>query len=78
MTISHIIEELNSVPEDKLVEVYDLVHSFAIQNQSQDAMKKKILSYSGSFADLDKDDLKDFLSNLKDTRKTMFNRDVDL
>jgi hypothetical protein len=78
LTLNTIIKEINDVPVNRLEELYQLVHSMTPKSIQTDALRKKILSYGGSFSDMSKKDYVDFLNQTKKTRTKIFDRNIDL
>ena len=46
--------------------------------KNSDGTSKKILSFAGSFGDMSEKDFNDFLEHTKNTRNTLFDRDINL
>ena len=67
-----LLEEIEKIPEDKVSDIYNLVHYFRLGLQSQKANPKKILSLSGSWKDMSEDNFNEFLNEVKIRRKTAF------
>jgi len=47
-----LINEIELIPDEKLLEVYHFIHDFRLGTQKVET-KKDLLSYSGSWIDLD-------------------------
>jgi len=77
-TINSIINELKEVPVNQLEEVYQLVHSLSRKVDRTESRREKILSFAGSFSDMSNDEYADFLNHIQETRKNLFNRDIEL
>ena len=75
---SSIIKEIKDVPENRLEELYELVHSMTPSSAKDETVRKKILSYAGVLNDMSKKDYKDYLDNTKKTRVKLFSRNIDL
>ncbi len=78
LTLNTILKELKSVPIDRLEDLYYIIHSFQTNAKKSDHISKKILSFAGSFSDMSEEDYNDFLQQTKDTRKDLFDRDINL
>lgn len=78
LTLNTILKEINDVPVNRLEELYQLVHSMTPKSKLTDAVRKKILSYGGSFSDLSNEDYNDFLNQTKNSRTKLFDRNIDL
>jgi hypothetical protein len=77
-TINSIINELKEVPVNQLEEVYQLVHSLSRKVDRTESRREKILSFAGSFSDMSNDEYADFLNYIQESRKNLFNRDIEL
>jgi hypothetical protein len=79
-TLSHILKEVDTVPVGRLEELYQLIRSLtpSIVSHQSDVRRKKILSFAGTFSDMEEVDYDDFLRKLKQTREKNFNRNIDL
>lgn len=77
LTLNSILKEIKDVPVNRLEELYQFVHSLTTKNKKTDALRKKILSFGGSFKDMSDKDYSDFLNQTKKTRVDLFERKVD-
>jgi hypothetical protein len=73
-----ILKEIEKVPDDRLDDLFALIHSFQKQNETSENRSKQILSYSGAFKGMSKNEYEDFQRQIKETRNTLFIRDVTL
>jgi hypothetical protein len=78
LTLNSILKEIKDVPVNRLEELYQFVHSLTPKNKKTDALRKKILSFGGSFNDMSDKDYSDFLNQTKKTRVDLFERKFDL
>ena len=78
MTFNSILKELKNIPEERLEELYQYIHSLNPRKKGSDQLRKKILSFAGSFSDMSKKEYKDFLQQTKKTRTKLFVRNIDL
>jgi hypothetical protein len=78
LTLKNIMNEMKDVPVNRLEELFQLVHSLALQSKPSATSRKKILSYGGAFSDLDSEEYTDFIERTKETRKQLLNRSIDL
>jgi hypothetical protein len=46
-----LIEELQRIPEDKLTQLYDLIHHFRVESETSDR-SLEIMQFAGCWADL--------------------------
>lgn len=78
LTINTILKEIKDVPVNRLEELYQLVQSMTTSTKHNESLRKKILSYGGSFSDMSNEDYLDFLSQTKKTRTKLFDRSIEL
>jgi hypothetical protein len=78
LTLNLILKEIKDVPVDRLEEVYEIVHSLALKSKPSESKRKKTMSLAGCLADMSEEDYRDFENHLKQTRKELFNRKIDL
>jgi hypothetical protein len=78
MTFKNILKELKDIPEERLEELYQYVHALNPKSKRTETLRKKILSFAGSFSDMNKKDYKDFLNQTKKTRSKLFERKISL
>lgn len=62
LTRAAIVKELKDVPENKLDEIYQFIHLFALKAKKSQALKKKILSFGGAFADMSREGYTQFVN----------------
>lgn len=77
-TLNAILNELKNVPVDKLEDLYSIIHSLRTNTKKADNANKEILSFAGSFGDISESDYNDFVKQTKQTRKNLFDRNIDL
>lgn len=78
LTLNAILKEMKDVPVNRLEELYQFVHSLTPATKQTKALRKKILSYGGSFSDMSSNDYKDYLNQTKKSRTKLFDRNIDL
>ena len=78
LTLNTILKEIKEVPTDRLEELYQFVHSLTLKSKKNEKIRKKILSFGGSFNDMSEDDYSDFLNQTKKTRTNFFDRYIDI
>ena len=78
MTFNSILKELKDIPSDRLEELYQFIHSLNPKKKGSEQMRKKILTFAGSFRDMSNKDYNDYLKQTKKTRTKLFTRNVDL
>ena len=67
-TKNALLKEINDLPDDRLDEVYEFVHSLNNDTKQKTDSRKKILSFSGAFSDMPQKDYTAFKNNTKRTR----------
>lgn len=78
LTINNILKEIKDVPSNRLEELYQFVNSLKPAAKKTSETKKKILSFSGIFADMDDKDYMDFVIHTKTTRTELFDRKIEI
>lgn len=78
LTVNDILKEIKDVPVNRLEELYQFVHSLKPVTKKTNTTKKKILSFSGIFADMDSKDYTDFVNHTKTTRTNLFDRKIEI
>jgi hypothetical protein len=78
MTLNAIIKEIKNIPVNRLEELYQLIHSMTPVSGHNESLRKKILSFGGSFSDLSNEDYSEFLDQTTKTRIELFNRDAEV
>ena len=80
MTITYqtIIEEVNQIHVAFLQDVYKILHSFALKVEHSKQNREKILELAGSWSDITDADFNDIMSEIKNDRNEMFNREIEL
>lgn len=78
MTFNSILKKLKDIPSDRLEELYQFIHSLNPKKRGSEKLRKKILTFGGSFSDMSKKDYNDYLKQTKKTRTNLFNRNADL
>lgn len=78
LRINSIIKEINEIPENRLQEIYEYIHSINPKSEKSDLNRKNILSFAGAFADLTTSEYSSFIKETKRTRAKLFSRKIDL
>lgn len=78
LTINTIIKEMKDVPIDRLEDLYQFVHSLTPEPGKAEDKRMKILSFAGSFSTMSNNDYSDFLSQTKNVRTTLFDRNIEV
>jgi hypothetical protein len=63
-----LINEIDLIPDEKLLEVYHFIHYFRLGTQKAET-KKDLLSYSGAWSDLDAEVFDDYMLDIVKRRK---------
>lgn len=77
LTINNILKEIKDVPVNRLEELYQFVHSLKPIAKNTNTAKKKILSFSGIFSDMNNKDFTEFVKHTKATRAGLFDRKIE-
>ncbi len=78
LTLNAILKEMKDVPVNRLEELYQFVHSLTPTTKQTETLRKKILSFGGSFSDMSSKDYNDYLNQTKKSRAKLFDRNIDL
>lgn len=69
-----IIEEINLIPEDKLTELYNLIHGFRITLKSSANNINEIMAFAGCWQDLSDEEFTDFSEEIEQRRQSSSRR----
>ena len=78
LTLNAILKKMKDVPVNRLEELYQFVHSLTPTAKQIKTLRKKILSYGGSFSDMSSQDYADYLNQTKKSRTKLFDRNIEL
>ena len=78
LTINAILKEIKDVPVNRLEELYQFVNSLTPKTKHPQTLRKKILSFGGSFSDLSNKDYEEFLDHISKSRTKILDRNIDL
>ena len=78
LTLNTILDEIKDVPVSRLEELYQFVHSLTLNTKKNETLRKKILSFGGSFSDMSTKNYADFRNETKKTRSILFDRNIEL
>ncbi len=56
-----VIEELRQVPEDRLAEIYDLIHFFRLGLEGARAASRDVMELAGAWAGMPEEEFEGFL-----------------
>ncbi|MFZ0546514.1 MAG: hypothetical protein WAM60_13800 [Candidatus Promineifilaceae bacterium] len=68
-----IIDEIEQIPENKLDEVYHLVHSYRVEQETEptsEPLGKSIMRYAGAWKDMPDEDFSEFLEEIRIRRQS--------
>lgn len=77
-TRNSILKEIKDIPANRLEELHEFVHALQPDKKQNDAARKKIMSFAGSFAEMDDKDYAAFISFTKKERKMLLGRKYTL
>jgi hypothetical protein len=71
---NQIIEEISLIPDDKLNQLYDLIHNFRIElNQSENNLNK-IMQFAGCWENMPEETFTGFCEDIEQRRQTSSSR----
>lgn len=74
VTKDKLINEISLLPDDKLGEVYNFIHYFRLGTDKTRKSDTNLLSFSGSWKDMDDEEFDDYLSDISERRNKAFSR----
>lgn len=78
LTLNNILKEMKNVPVNRLEELYQFVHSLTSTSKQTETLRKKILSFGGTFSEMSSEDYADYLNQTKKSREKLFDRNIGL
>jgi hypothetical protein len=73
MTIrKRIIDEIAKIPDEKISEVFDIIHYFRLGLGVKTTNPRKILKFAGSWKDLSEDEFNEFIEDIMHRRQNAF------
>jgi hypothetical protein len=69
-----VIEELDRMPEEKLVEVYDFIRYFRLGLEASQQTQTQIMQFAGIWQDMPNEDFDEFLDEITTRRQQAFSR----
>ncbi len=68
-----LINEIDLIPDDKILEVYNFIHYFRLGTQKVETKNtKELLSYAGSWKEMDDEVFDDYMLDIVKRRKKAF------
>jgi hypothetical protein len=64
-----IIEEIKLIPEDKLSELYRLVHHLRLQSEPLSDRSEEIMTFAGCWQDIPEEEFEQFYSEIAERRR---------
>ena len=74
MIRDRVLEEINLLPDHKLMEIFDLVHYFRVGLQGAGGDVAQIMGFAGSWKDMPEDTFREFLEEIAQRRSQAFSR----
>jgi len=69
-----VLEEIQLVPEDQLIDLYNLIHSFRLGFDSASTASQSIMRFSGCWNELPTETYTEFLEDLAQRRQQAFSQ----
>lgn len=69
-----IIEEISLIPNDKLIELYDLIHTFRMGLNQSKTNINEIMQFAGCWDDMSEEDFTNFCEEIEQRRQTSSSR----
>jgi hypothetical protein len=69
-----IVEEISLIPDDKLTELYDLIHNFRIELSQSENKINEIMQFAGCWEKMSDEDFTDFCEEIEQRRQTSSSR----
>jgi hypothetical protein len=69
-----IVEEINLIPDDKLTELYNLIHNFRIELSQSENQINEIMQFAGCWEKMSDEDFTDFCEEIEQRRQTSSSR----
>jgi len=71
---SKVLQEIEHIPENRLVELYDLIHTFRLQAELDSSQPQSIMQFAGFWSDLSNEIYVEFLDDISLRRQQAFSR----
>ena len=69
-----IIEEISLIPDDKLTELYNLIHNFRIDLKQSGNNMNEIMEFAGCWENMSEETFTDFCEDIEHRRQTSSSR----
>ncbi|MEQ8468601.1 hypothetical protein [Coleofasciculus sp. E1-EBD-02] len=67
-----VFEEIQSVPDDRLIELLEVIHSFRLRSEPVSSPIQLIMQFAGCWNDLPKETYTEFLNDISQRRQQAF------
>jgi hypothetical protein len=67
-----VMEEIRRIPENRLLEIYDLIHFFRIELETDRKDAKKIMRFAGCWQEMTDREFREFSTEISDRRQKAF------
>ena len=67
-----VMQEIELIPEDKLPDVYTLLHYFRLGLQSAEKQRRSVMQFAGCWEDMPGESFAAFLQEVKERRRRAF------
>ncbi|MBD1996941.1 hypothetical protein H6G00_09955 [Leptolyngbya sp. FACHB-541] len=69
-----VLQEIEHIPENRLVELYDVIHTFRLQAELGSSEPGSIMKFAGCWSDLPNEIYTEFLDDISLRRQQAFSR----
>lgn len=69
-----VLQEIQHIPENRLVELYNLIHAFRLQVDLVNAQPQSILDFAGCWSDLPDETYTEFFGDISFRRQQAFSQ----
>ena len=69
-----VVEEVNQIPDEKLPQIFEIIHRFRIGLQTSVKRPHKISNYAGCWKDMSDEMYDEYIDEIKQRRHTAFSR----
>lgn len=69
-----VVEEIQSIPEDKLTQLLQLIHAFRIKSEPASLPHNSIMNFAGCWNDLPEDTYTEFIDDISLRRQQAFSQ----
>lgn len=69
-----VLQEIEHIPENRLVELYDLIHTFRLQSELGSSQSQSTMQFAGCWSDLPSEVYTEFLDDISLRRQQAFSK----